>query len=281
MGSRVTPETLAMMKQQGEPIAMLTCYDHPTAVFQDKAGVDVVFVGDSVGVNVLGYKSPQQVTMDDMVHHTRVVRRGVSAALLMADLPFRSYETPQQAVDNAHKLMAVGAEVIKLEGGRNVIAQVEALVRAGIPVVGHVGYTPQTRTGERPVFGDTAKEALEVLEDAVALEGAGALAVVLECVPERVAEIVTNRLFIPTVGIGAGRKCNGQVLVAHDMLGVYESAYRFVKAYAHLEPLMQQAFVDYVAEVKALKFPEDQHRFKIKTEELRQFKTQAFSAEDV
>ena len=281
MGSRVKPETLAVMKQQGEPIAMLTCYDHPTAVFQDKAGVDVVFVGDSVGVNVLGYEGPQQVTMDDMVHHTRVVRRGVSNALLMADLPFRSYDSPQQAIDNAQKLIAAGAEVVKLEGGRNVIAQVEALVQLDIPVVGHVGYTPQTRTGERPVFGDTAEEARDVLEDAVALETAGALAVVLECVPERVAEIVTDRLLIPTIGIGAGRKCDGQVLVAHDMLGVYASAFRFVKAYAQLEQQMQQAFMDYVAEVKAFQFPEDKHRFKIKSAELRRFKAQVYSPEDV
>jgi len=267
------------MKQRGEPIAMLTCYDHPTAVFQDRAGVDIVFVGDSVGVNVLGYDRPQQVTMDDMLHHTRVVRRGVTSALLMADLPFRSYETPQQAVDNALRLQETGAEVVKLEGGRNVTAQVEALTQKEIPVVGHVGYTPQTRTGERPVFGDKAEEAFAVLEDAVALESAGALAVVLECVPERVAEIVTQRVAIPTIGIGAGRVCDGQVLVVHDMLGVYESPFRFVKAYAGLEEIMQQAFADYVREVKAHQFPEDKHRFKIKGAELRKFKAQAFSPE--
>ena len=275
MGARIKIETLGLMKQRGEPIAVLTCYDHPTAVFQDGAGVDVIFVGDSVGVNVLGYESPQRVTMDDMRHHTRAVRRGVVDALLMADLPYRSYETPAQAVKNARQLVLAGAEVVKLEGGRNVIDQVRALVAEGIPVVGHVGYTPQTRTGKRPVFGDCAEDALDVLKDAAALAVAGALAVVLECVPERIAEVVTDRVPIPTIGIGAGRVCDGQVLVAHDMLGVYQSRYRFVKAYADIEGAMQEAFAAYVQDVKNRRFPQDKHRFKIKSAELRRFHLRA------
>ena len=275
MGARVKIETLGLMKQRGEPIAVLTCYDHPTAVFQDGAGVDVIFVGDSVGVNVLGYKSPQEVTIDDMRHHTRAVRRGVVDALLMADLPYRSYETPAQAVKNARQLTVAGAEVVKLEGGRPVIDQVRALVSEGIPVVGHVGYTPQTRTGKRPVFGDRAEDALAVLKDAHALASAGALAVVLECVPERVAEVVTDRVPIPTIGIGAGRVCDGQVLVAHDMLGMHNSRYRFVKAYADLEGAMQRAFAAYVQDVKNHRFPQDNHRFKIKSAELRRFHLRA------
>lgn len=278
MGARVKIETLGLMKQRGEPIAVLTCYDHPTAVFQDGAGVDVIFVGDSVGVNVLGYESPQQVTIDDMRHHTRAVRRGVVDALLMADLPYRSYETPAQAVKNARQLTVAGAEVVKLEGGRPVIDQVRALVSEGIPVVGHVGYTPQTRTGKRPVFGDRAEDALAVLKDAHALASAGALAVVLECVPERVAEVVTDRVPIPTIGIGAGRVCDGQVLVAHDMLGMHNSRYRFVKAYADLKGAMQRAFAAYVQDVKNHRFPQDNHRFKIKSAELRRFH---LCAEDV
>ena len=275
MGARVKIETLGLMKQRGEPIAVLTCYDHPTAVFQDGAGVDVIFVGDSVGVNVLGYERPQQVTIDDMRHHTRAVRRGVVDALLMADLPYRSYETPAQAVKNARQLTVAGAEVVKLEGGRPVIDQVRALVSEGIPVVGHVGYTPQTRTGKRPVFGDRAEDALAVLKDAHALASAGALAVVLECVPERVAEVVTDRVPIPTIGIGAGRVCDGQVLVAHDMLGMHNSRYRFVKAYADLEGAMQRAFAAYVQDVKNHRFPQDNHRFKIKSAELRRFHLRA------
>lgn len=274
MGSRVKPETLVQMKQRGEPIAMLTCYDHPTAVFQDAAGVDVIFVGDSVGINVLGYKNPQQVTMDDMLHHARAVRRGVVSALLMTDLPYRSYETPEQAIKNARQLVSAGTEVVKLEGGRNITPQVEALVAEGIPAVGHVGYTPQTRTGKRPVFGDRSEEALAVLADAEALASAGALTVVLECVPERVAEVVTQRLPIPTIGIGAGRVCDGQVLVAHDMLGVYKSHYRFVKTYTDLKRVMHRAFADYVADIKTRRFPEDNHRFKIKSAELRRFRAQ-------
>ena len=232
-------------------------------------------MGDSVGVNVLGYESPQQVTIDDMRHHTHAVSRGVVDALLMADLPYRSYETPAQAVKNARQLTLAGAEVVKLEGGRPVIDQVRALVSEGIPVVGHVGYTPQTRTGKRPVFGDRAEDALAVLKDAHALASAGALAVVLECVPERVAEVVTERVPIPTIGIGAGRVCDGQVLVAHDMLGMHNSRYRFVKAYADLEGAMQQAFATYVQDVKNHRFPQDNHRFKIKSAELRRFHLRA------
>lgn len=279
MGSRVKIETLQEMKQRSEPIVMLTCYDYPSAVLQDAAGIDVVFVGDSVGVNVLGYDTPMQVTMDDMLHHTRSVRRGVHEALLLADLPFGSYDTPEQAVDNARRLIDVGAEVVKLEGGRGVVPQVSAIVAEGVPVIGHVGYTPQTRTGERPVFGDRADEALDVLEDALALEQAGAGGVVLECVPERVAEIVTEQLQMPTIGIGAGRCCDGQVLVLPDMLGVNAHEFRFVKRYAELRHPLQGAFAAYCADVKSGRFPEDQHRFLIKREELRKFKALVFQTE--
>lgn len=279
MGSRVKPETLRAMKQRNEPIAMLTCYDYPSAILQDAAGIDVVFVGDSVGVNALGYNSPQQVTMDDMLHHARAVRRGVTGALLLVDLPFCSYGTPAQAVENARRLMHAGAEVVKLEGGRAVEAQVAAMVADGIPVIGHVGYTPQTRTGARPVFGDRADEALEVLEDALALSRAGALGVVIECVPERVAEIVTKRLSIPTIGIGAGRACDGQVLVLPDMLGTTPHEFRFVKRYADLRPVMGQAFATYCEDVKTRRFPEDHHRFLIKREELRKFRARALQSE--
>jgi len=272
MGSRVKPETLLDMKQRGEPIAMLTCYDYPSAVLQDAAGIDVIFVGDSVGVNALGYKSPQQVTMDDMLHHARAVRRGVTDALLLVDLPFGSYGTSEQAVENARQLVRAGAEVVKLEGGRAVAAQVAAIVADGIPVIGHIGYTPQTRTGERPVFGDLADEALEVLEDALALSRAGALGVVIECVPERVAEIVTERLSIPTIGIGAGRSCDGQVLVLPDMLGTTPHEFRFVKRYADLRAVAARAFSAYCEDVKTRRFPEDHHRFLIKREELRKFR---------
>ncbi|MDA0747477.1 MAG: 3-methyl-2-oxobutanoate hydroxymethyltransferase [bacterium] len=271
MGLRVKPESLQGMKQRGEPIAVLTCYDCPTARLMDGAGVDVIFVGDSVGVNVLGYESPLQVTMEDMLHHTRAVRRGVEHGLLLSDLPFGSYETVAQAVENARRLIDAGAEAVKVEGVEGVVVCVEAMVAEGIAVVGHTGHTPQTREGQRPVFGDRAEDALAVLEGAGALEAAGACAVVLECVPERVAEAITEGLNIPTIGIGAGRPCDGQVLVTPDLLGLNEVSFRYLKRYANVGPEMAKAFSAYVAEVKERRFPGEAHRFLIKTEELRKF----------
>lgn len=272
MGLRIQPETLIQMKRSQTRIAVMTCYDYPTAQLQDAAGVDVIFVGDSVGQNVLGYDGPRDVTMADMIHHLRAVRRGVEQALLMADLPYSSYQNAQMAVDNARLLVDAGAEVVKLEGGREVGVQVAALVAANIPVVGHIGYTPQTRIGERPLYGDRADEAVLVLEDALALESAGALAVVLECIPERVAEVVTTHLSIPTIGIGAGRVCDGQVLVVNDLLGINEDMFRFVKQYAYLKDVMQNAFASYCTEVKENRFPGEPHRFLMKNKELRAFK---------
>ena len=262
------------MKKEKTPIVVMTCYDFPTAKLQDAAGVDVVFVGDSVGQNVLGYDGPQNVTMSDMLHHTRAVRRGVVDALLMADLPYGSYQTAKMAVENGQLLVNAGAELVKLEGGREVGLQVKALVEAGIPVVGHVGYTPQTRIGERPLYGDRADEAILVFEDALALEAAGAVGVVLECIPERVAEAVTENIAIPTIGIGAGRVCDGQVLVVNDLLGVNDEMFRFVKQYAQVKGVMQKAFAAYCEEVKTGQFPAETHRFLMKTKELRAFKAQ-------
>jgi 3-methyl-2-oxobutanoate hydroxymethyltransferase len=274
MGLRIKIESLAAMKKAKTPIVVMTCYDFPTAKLQDAAGVDVVFVGDSVGQNVLGYAGPQDVTMADMLHHTRAVRRGVADALLMVDLPFGSYQTAEMAVENGQLLVQAGAELVKLEGGREVGAQVTALVDAGISVVGHVGYTPQTRIGERPLYGDLAGEAIVVFEDALALETAGAVGVVLECIPERVAEAVTEHLSIPTIGIGAGRVCDGQVLVVNDLLGVNDEMFRFVKQYAQVKDVMQKAFLDYCEDVKSRQFPGEEHRFLMKTKELRAFKIQ-------
>ncbi|MBT3603092.1 MAG: 3-methyl-2-oxobutanoate hydroxymethyltransferase [Candidatus Latescibacteria bacterium] len=271
---RIQVESLIKMKQLKLPIVVMTCYDCPTAKLQDAAGIDVVFVGDSVGQNVLGYVGPQQVTMSDMLHHTRAVNRGVQDALLMVDLPYGSYQTPEMAVENGLLLVDAGAEVVKLEGGREVRDQVIALVGAGIGVVGHIGYTPQTRIGERPLYGDRADEAVLVLEDALALETAGALGVVLECIPERVAEVVTTHLSIPTIGIGAGRVCDGQVLVVNDLLGFYEAPFRFVRQYANIRDIMKGAFVAYAADVRSGQFPAEEHRFLMKNKELRAFREQ-------
>ncbi len=271
MGSRVEPGTLLAMKQRGEPITMLTCYDYPTALLEEAADVDVIFVGDSVGINMLGYESPQQVTMEDMIHHTGAVRRGVQKALLMSDLPYHAYEAVEQAVENAQRLVNAGAEVVKLEGAQRVVDSMASIVSKGIPAIGHVGHTPQTSEGRRRVFGDRADEAAAVLEDARALEAAGALAVVLECVPERVAGVVTERLSIPTIGIGAGRRCDGQVLVAPDLLGLNDFTFRYSKRYADLSTTVEKAFAAYIADVKAHRYPEKEHRYLIKTEELRKF----------
>ncbi len=272
MGSRVTPDTLSAMKRRGEPIAMLTCYDYPTALQQEAADVDIIFIGDSVGINVLGYEGPQQVTMEDMIHHTRAVRRGVEKALLVSDMPYGSYATPDQAAQNALQLVEAGAEAVKLEGGLEVLGCVAAILAQGIPVIGHVGHTPQSREGGRAVFGDRADEALAVFESARALTDAGIIAIVLECIPERVAGIITKALSVPTIGIGSGRTCDGQVLVAPDMLGWNRTPYRFVKSYADLAAVTRKAFSDYVADVKTRQFPSDEHRFRIKGEELQKFK---------
>jgi 3-methyl-2-oxobutanoate hydroxymethyltransferase len=272
---RTTPDFLAEMKRRGEPISMLTCYDFPTAILQDASNLDVILVGDSVGINILGYESPQQVTMADMLHHTRAVRRGVQKAILLADLPYRSYETDSQAVNNARLLADAGADMVKLEGADDVAGRIAAITAEGIPVVGHVGHMPQTWKGNRHVYGDRADEAALVLAGALALEVAGAVAVVLECVPEQVAGVVSRALSIPTIGIGSGRRCDGQVLVAPDLLGLNDFSFRYSKRYAELGSTMCKAFSAYVNDVKAKRYPAEEHRYRIRNEELRKFKALA------
>ncbi len=272
---RTVPGFLVEMKRRGEPIAMLTCYDFPTAILQDASEVDVILVGDSLGINVLGYESPQQVTMADMLHHTRAVKRGVQRAILLADLPYRSYETDSQAVSNARLMEDAGADMVKLEGAEDVAGRIAAITAEGIPVVGHVGHLPQTWKGNRHVYGDRADEAALVLEGALALEAAGAVAVVLECVPEQVAGVVSRALNIPTIGIGSGRRCDGQVLVAPDLLGLNDLSFRYSKRYAELGSAIRKAFSTYVEDVKAKRYPAGEHRYRIRNEELRKFKALA------
>ncbi len=272
---RTAPGFLTGMKQRGEPIAMLTCYDFPSAILQDASDVDVILVGDSVGINILGYESPQQVTMADMLHHTRAVRRGVQKAVLLADLPYRSYETDSNAVENARMLADAGADMVKLEGAEEVAGRIGAITAEGIPVVGHVGHMPQTWKGNRHVYGDRADEAALVLAGALALEAAGAVAVVLECVPEQVAGVVSRALGIPTIGIGSGRRCDGQVLVTPDLLGLNDFSFRYSKRYAELGTTICDAFSAYVKDVKAKRYPAEEHRYRIRNEELRKFKALA------
>ncbi len=263
---KVTVWTLRRMKERGEKISMLTAYDTPMARAVDEAGIDVILVGDSLGMVVLGYPTTLPVTMDEMAHHSKAVARGVSRALLVVDLPFMSYQVGREdALRNAGRLVKeCGAEAVKLEGGREVLGVVEALVAAGIPVMGHLGLTPQSyhQMGGYRVQARTAEAADRLLKDAAALEQAGIFSLVLEGIPARVAERVTEELVVPTIGIGAGPFCDGQVLVTHDMLGLQEDlAPKFVKRYAHARQLFVEAMRQYRDEVRSGAFPGPEHSY--------------------
>jgi 3-methyl-2-oxobutanoate hydroxymethyltransferase len=254
------------MKERGEKIAMLTAYDYPMARTVDEAGIDVILVGDTVGMVVLGHPTTLPVTMDDMVHHCKAAARGVARALLVGDLPFMSYQVSREdALRNAGRLVKDGgAEAVKLEGGREVLGSVEALVAAGIPVMGHLGLTPQSyhQMGGYRVQARSAEEADRLLKDAAALERAGVFAIVLEGIPAGVARRVTEALGVPTIGIGAGPFCDGQVLVTHDMLGLQEElSPKFVKRYAQGRQLFVEAMRRYRDEVRAGTFPAAEHSY--------------------
>lgn len=255
----VTIPRLFEMKADAEPISMITAYDHPTATLVDQAGIDVVLVGDSVGNNVLGYDSTVPVTMDEMLHHTRAVRRGIARALLVGDMPFLSYNvSDEQAIENAGRfLKEAGADAVKLEGGAGMASRVEALDQAGIPVMGHIGLTPQrvSQMGGYRVQGRDEAAARQLLRDARSLQDAGAFSLVLEMIPWQLAEMVTDKLTVPTVGIGAGPKCDGQVLVIHDVLGLSETRLKLAKRYAELHDTIGQALADFNTDVKDRGFP--------------------------
>ena len=265
---KITASSLQTQKQRGQKISMLTAYDYPTALLQDEAGIDVVFVGDSVGTNVLGYRSPQQVTMEDILHHLRAVRRAVRRAYLLADLPFMSYQASvETAVKNAGRLVQEGgAEGVKLEGALPVLPQVKAIVEAGITVVGHLGFTPQSQAREFYLFSDRRgtvpkfqgkgpKGAKALIEEALRLEDAGIFAMVLELVTEEAAQAVTERLSIPVIGIGAGRYCDGQVLIVHDLVGLNEEDLILAKAYGQTRQVWLDIFSTYRREVAEGLFP--------------------------
>ncbi len=268
---KVTTAELRRMKAEGRPITMLTAYDYPMARLVDAAGVDVVLVGDSVGNVVLGYTSTLPVTMDEMVHHVKAVARGVARAMVVADMPFLSYQvSTEEALRNAGRfLKEAEAQAVKLEGGREITDRVRALVAAGIPVMGHIGLTPQAvhQMGGYRVQGRDLATAKKLLDDARALEGAGAFSLVLECVPAPLAQLITEELTIPTIGIGAGPSCDGQVLVTHDLLGLYGGfAPKFVKRYAELHEAITRALAEYVREVRERKFPGPEHSFSMPQE---------------
>lgn len=275
VASPITTASLKKLKSERQPIAMVTAYDYPSAKLVEEAGVEMILVGDSLGMVVLGYDSTVPVTMDDMVHHTKAVTRGAKRALVVADLPFLSYQCSiEEAMKNAGRLMQEGlAKAVKLEGGEELVPLVRRLTQAGIPVMGHIGLTPQAvhQLGGYRVQGKDIASARKLLSDAKALEEAGAFAIVLECVPAEVAEKISQSLQIPTIGIGAGAGCDGQVLVFHDLVGYASDLQpKFVKQYTQVGEMIKQAVSTYVQEVKAGKFPAQQHTFAASEETIQQ-----------
>ncbi|MDD5746364.1 MAG: 3-methyl-2-oxobutanoate hydroxymethyltransferase [Candidatus Omnitrophica bacterium] len=272
---KITIPDLIKMKQAGTPIAMLTAYDYPMALILDSAGVDCILVGDSVGNVVLGYESTVPVTMDEMVHHTKAARKGVNHALLVADMPFMSFNiSREQTITNAGRLVKeAGADAVKMEGaGEGVITMIRAVVGAGIPVMGHIGLTPQTATmlGGLKVQGKTGQAAQQIMRQALELEQAGCFGIVFECIPDVLAEHISRALKIPSIGIGAGAGCDGQVLVTHDMVGITERFVpKFVKRYAQAAQIMREAAEHYVADVRGKTFPDSAHSFTMKPEDLK------------
>lgn len=263
-----TVVTFKEAKKKGDKLTMLTAYDYSMAKLMDKCGINGILVGDSVGMVCLGYEDTISVTMEDMIHHTKAVTRGVKDTLVVADMPFMSYQTSvYDAVVNAGRLMKEGrAHAVKLEGGVEVCDKIEAITKASIPVMAHIGLTPQSvnAIGGFKVQGKDEVAARKLIEAAKAVEKAGAFAVVLECVPAKLAKIISQEIDIPTIGIGAGSDCDGQILVYQDMLGLFEDFKpKFVKQFASVGEIMESAFKDYIDEVKDGTFPGPEHGFKI------------------
>jgi 3-methyl-2-oxobutanoate hydroxymethyltransferase len=256
------------MKRKGQPIAVLTAYDFPTAKAEAEAGVDLILVGDSVGTNLLGYASEQDVQLADIAHHVRAVRRGAPGTPILADLPYRTYETPELAVANARALRDAGADMVKFEGARPEIAG--ALISAGIAVCGHLGLEPQTHL-DKKLRGRSAAEANQLVSDAIALDKAGVAMLVLELIPEVVATRVTQAIGAPTIGIGAGRHTDGQVLVITDLLGITGASFRHNRRYAELGPQIATAMAAYVRDVRDHKFPTAANTFAMPEEALLAF----------
>ncbi|EJS67271.1 3-methyl-2-oxobutanoate hydroxymethyltransferase [Bacillus cereus] len=260
------------MKEQGEPITMLTAYDYPSAKLAEEAEVDMILVGDSLGMVVLGYDSTVPVTVEDMIHHTKAVRRGAKETFIVTDMPFMSYHVSlQDTMVNARRIVQEsGAHALKVEGAGEVISTIHYLTNAGIPVVAHLGLTPQSVgvLGGYKVQGKDAESAKKLIEDAKRCEEAGAIALVLECVPMQLAELISEQLTIPTIGIGAGQKVDGQVLVYHDLISYgVNRVPKFVKQYTSVQEEIVRGISQYVTEVKTGKFPEEKHSFTMKEEE--------------
>ena len=276
---------LAELKRRGQKLAMVTAYDFPSGRIADEAGVELVLVGDSAGMVVLGNESTVPVTMDELLMLTRAVTRGAKRPLVIADMPFGSYQvSDEEAVQNAIRFVKeAGADVVKLEGAGPSLSRVRSIVGAGIGVMGHLGLTPQSATvlGGFKAQGRTAEQARRLFDDARALEAAGCFAIVLEAVPAAVSARITEGLRIPTIGIGAGAACDGQVLVWHDLLGLYDGRTpRFVKQYANLGAEIERALGEYVADVRSGAFPEERHTYAMPEEELARFESENVHAHD-
>ncbi len=263
-----TVATIKQQKENNDKITMLTAYDYSTAKLMDESGINMLLVGDSLGMVMLGYEDTISVTMEDMIHHTAAVARGAKNAMVVADMPFMSYQTSvYDAVVNAGRLMKEGrCNAVKLEGGASVCPQIKAITEASIPVVAHLGLTPQSINafGGFKVQGKSEEAARKILEEAMAVEEAGAFALVLECVPARLAQLISEKLTLPTIGIGAGAGCDGQVLVYQDMLALFSDFKpKFVKHFADAGNVMKEGFAKYIQEVKDGSFPAEEHTFKI------------------
>ena len=272
-----TVSTIQKQKEQGDKITMLTCYDYSTAKLMDEVGINTILVGDSLGMTVLGYEDTLSVTMEDMIHHCAAVTRGAKNALVIGDMPFMSYQVSiEQAVMNAGRLMKEGrVQMVKLEGGAAVCPQIEAIVKASIPVCAHIGLTPQSINafGGFKIQGKSLEAAKQLVEDAKAIEDAGASMVVLEGIPAKLAQVITDTINIPTIGIGAGVGCDGQVLVYQDMLGMFtDFKPKFVKVFADTGNYMKNAFTSYINEVKDGSFPAEENTYKIDDDVMLQLK---------
>ena len=269
---KVTIAELHKKKEMGQKITMMTAYDYPTGNLVDQAGIDTTLVGDSLGMVMLGYDSTVPVTMDEMIHHCKAVSRGVKSSFIIGDMPFMSYQiNAEQAVQNAGRFVKeAGCDSVKLEGGSEMAPVVKAIVTAGVPVCGHIGLTPQTATmlsGFKMQAKD-AESARQLMKSAKELEEAGAFLMVMECIPNLVAARITKELKIPTIGIGAGKDCDGQVLVYHDLVGLFERfTPKFVKQYINLGPKIREALVQFKTEVEEGTFPGPEHTFSMKEEE--------------
>lgn len=272
---KITVQDILSLKNKRK-ITMLTAYDYPLASLIDRAGIDMILVGDSVANVVLGLESTTQVGMTEMIHHTKAVTRAVKYALVIGDMPYESYQVnPDESVKNARRFIEAGCDAVKLEWFERCLEVTEKIIKAGIAVMGHIGLTPQTadKLGGFKVQGKDAQQAKKLIQQAVVLEELGCFSIVLECVPDKIAQIITQKLKIPTIGIGAGANCDGQVLVTHDLLGLFQRfTPKFVKKYINLSPLITQAIEEYKNEVMQGRFPTKEHSFTIKQEELKKIK---------